>query len=74
MRIPTRRKRRAILSAIRGVRSPTDPAEDTIMKTRALLAALAVALLAACAESPTGPSAQPSTTANYGSITQGSGL
>lgn len=44
------------------------------MKTRALLAAFALALLAACAESPTGPSVQPNTPASYGSNGLGSGL
>jgi outer membrane biogenesis lipoprotein LolB len=43
------------------------------MKTRALLAAFALALLAACAESPTDPSVQP-TGANYGSSALGTGL
>jgi outer membrane biogenesis lipoprotein LolB len=43
------------------------------MKTRTLLAAFALALLAACAQSPTGPSVQP-TGANYGTNGVGTGL
>ncbi len=70
MRIPTRRKREAILPPYTALPLSSIQTEDTTMKTRALLAAFAVALLAACAESPTGPDVD----VRLGTSTIGSGL